>query len=50
MYYTTDEYKREVDNIFSSLFFERIHIPDFVHGKPKEAIAALEEEIKQAQK
>lgn len=50
MYYTTDEYKREVDNIFSSLFFERIHIPDFVHGRPKEAIAALEEEIKQAQK
>ncbi|MCD4826859.1 MAG: hypothetical protein K8Q99_03680 [Acholeplasmataceae bacterium] len=50
MYYTTDEYKREVDNIFSSLFFERIHIPDFVHGKPKEAIRALEEEIKQAQK
>jgi V/A-type H+/Na+-transporting ATPase subunit I len=50
MYYTTEEYKREVDNIFSSLFFERIYIPDFVHGKPKEAIAALEEEIKQAQK
>lgn len=50
MYYTTDEFKREVDNIFSSLFFERIHIPDFVHGKPKEAISALEEEIKQAQK
>ncbi len=50
MYYTTEEYKREVDNIFSSLFFERIYIPDFVHGKPKEAIFALEEEIKQARK
>lgn len=50
MYYTTDEYKREVDNIFSSLFFERIFIPDFVHGRPKEAAKALEEEIKQAQK
>lgn len=50
MYYTTDEYKREVDNIFSSLFFERIFIPDFVHGRPKEAISALEEEIKQGQK
>lgn len=50
MYYTTDEYKREVDNIFSSLFFERIFIPDFVHGKPKDAIRALEEEIKSAQK
>ncbi len=50
MYYTTDEYKREVDNIFSSLFFERIYIPDFVHGRPKEAISALEEEIKQGKK
>ncbi len=50
MYFTTDEYKREVDNIFSSLFFERIYIPDFVHGKPKEAIHALETEIAQAEK
>ncbi len=47
MYYTSPEYKREVDNIFSSLFFERIHIPDFVHGLPKEAIKALEFEIEQ---
>lgn len=50
MYFTTDEYKREVDNIFSSLFFERIFIPDFVHGTPKEAIYALEQEIETAQK
>jgi V/A-type H+-transporting ATPase subunit I len=50
MYFTTDEYKREVDNIFSSLFFERIFIPDFVHGTPKEAVSALEKEIELAQK
>ncbi len=50
MYFTTDEFKREVDNIFSSLFFERIYIPDFVHGKPKEAMKALELEIEQAEK
>lgn len=49
MYYTTDEYKREVDNIFSSLFFERIFIPDFVHGRPLEAIENLESKIKEAQ-
>ena len=49
MYFTTEEYKREVDNIFSSLFFERIFIPDFVHGKPLEAVANLEKEIEQAQ-
>ncbi len=47
MYYVTDEYKREVDNIFASLFFERIHIPDFVHGIPKEAVKALQFEIDQ---
>mgnify|MGYP003337326590 FL=1 len=49
MYYTTDEFKREVDNIFSSLFFERIFIPDFVHGRPLEAIENLEAKIKTAQ-
>ncbi|MFH0767381.1 MAG: V-type ATPase 116kDa subunit family protein, partial [Bacillota bacterium] len=50
MYFTTDEYKREVDNIFSSLFFERIFIPDFVHGTPKDALEALDAEIKTTQK
>ncbi|MDY3195345.1 MAG: V-type ATPase 116kDa subunit family protein [Paracholeplasma sp.] len=50
MYFTTEEYKREVDNIFSSLFFERIFIPDFVKGTPKEAIEALESEIDSARK
>lgn len=49
MYFTTKEYKREVDNIFSSLFFERIFIPDFVHGVPKEAVEAIEKEIENAQ-
>ena len=34
----------EIDNIFSSLYFERIHIPEFVHGKPKEALEVLKEE------
>ncbi len=50
MYYTTAEYKREVDNIFSSLLFERSMIPDFVHGKPREAIEALESEDQNIQK
>ncbi len=44
MYYTTNEYKKEVDNIFSSLLFERVMIPDFVHGTPSDAIEALESE------
>lgn len=45
MYFTTEEYKREIDNLFSSLFFERIHIPDFVHGTPKDAVESLHQEI-----
>lgn len=45
LYFTTEEYKREIDNIFSSLFFERIFIPDFVHGTPAEAITSLEKKI-----
>lgn len=45
MYFTTNQYEREVDNIFSSLFFERIHIPDFVHGTPEKAEDTLEKEI-----
>lgn len=48
MYFTTNEYEREVDNIFSSLFFERIHIPDFVHGTPVNAEVALGNEIEVA--
>lgn len=37
IYLTSQEFEREVDNVFSSLYFERIHIPDFVHGTPEEA-------------
>jgi V/A-type H+-transporting ATPase subunit I len=48
MYFTTQEYKREVDNIFSSLFFERSFIPEFVHGTPKQAIEDIEVEISHA--
>jgi len=49
MYYTTSEYKREVDNIFSSMLFERVMIPDFVHGKPSKAIEALMSENESTQ-
>ena len=45
IYITSQEYEREVDNVFSSLYFERIHIPDFVHGTPEEAEENLEQEI-----
>jgi V/A-type H+-transporting ATPase subunit I len=45
MYLSTDKFEREIDNIFSSLFFERIHIPDFVHGTPESAQVSLSMEI-----
>ena len=44
MYITTPGDAPEVDNIFSSLYFERIHIPAFVHGSPELAISEIQEE------
>lgn len=46
IYISPRNFRREVDNIFSSLYFERIHIPDFVHGTPEKAIENLEKENK----
>lgn len=50
LYMTTESHAPEVDNIFSSLYFERIHIPSFVHGTPAQAIEQLSEENAAAQK
>ena len=44
-YITTESKAPEIDNIFSSLYFERIHIPEFVHGTPQEALNVLKEEV-----
>lgn len=44
VYLTTQMKAPEIDNIFSSLYFERIHIPEFVHGTPEEALTLLKEE------
>lgn len=48
MYVTTPSNAPEVDNVFASLFFERIYIPPFVHGEPELAIAAIQEESNSA--
>ena len=45
VYFTTAKYEGDVDNIFSSLYFERIRIPEFVHGNPIQAKENLQEEI-----
>ncbi|MGB4588107.1 MAG: hypothetical protein WBI17_02585 [Clostridiaceae bacterium] len=50
IYITTKAFEREVDNIFASLYFERSHIPDFVHGTPERAKENLQEEIESMKK
>lgn len=45
IYFTLADYATEVDDIFSSLYFERIHIPGFVHGTSKEAFEKINEEL-----
>ncbi len=45
MVLSTPKYEREVDNILSSLYFERIRIPDFVHDTPEKAKENLKAEI-----
>lgn len=43
-YFTTNEYAGEVDDIFAALFFERVRVPDYVHGTPSMAIDRLSAE------
>ncbi|MBE6838837.1 MAG: ATPase [Ruminococcus sp.] len=45
MYFTTKENKDLVDGTFRSLYFERIHLPDFVQGTGKDAAAKNSEEL-----
>lgn len=45
IYFTLADYADEVDDIFSSLYFERIRIPNFVHGSSKEAFDKLNDEL-----
>lgn len=49
LYMTTTEYAPEIDNIFSLHYFERIFIPDFVHGSPEEVIVNMQGELEGVQ-
>lgn len=44
LYITTLSNAPVIDNIFSSLYFERVRIPAFVHGTPEESLKILKEE------
>lgn len=41
MYFVPEARAKEVDDIFASLYFERVWVPDFVHGTPQDAIAQI---------
>jgi len=45
MYLTTNKYEKEIDNIFSSLYFDHVYIPDYIHGTPENAQETLKKEI-----
>lgn len=45
-YFTLQDYAPQVDDIFSSLYFERMRVPDFVHGTPEEALEKISSQIK----
>ncbi len=46
LYITAKEFAAEVDEIFSSLYFERLWIPEYVHGTPDFAKVHLQTELK----
>lgn len=41
VYFVPENHAAEVDDIFSTLYFERMWVPDFVHGTPQDALAKL---------
>ncbi|MEG1446900.1 MAG: V-type ATPase 116kDa subunit family protein [Ruthenibacterium sp.] len=41
VYFVPETSAEEVDDIFASLYFERMWVPDFVHGTPQDALAQL---------
>ena len=42
MYFVPESHAKEVDDIFANLYFERMWVPDFVHGTPQDALCAGE--------
>ncbi len=41
MYFVPESHAGEVDAILTSLYFERLWVPDFVHGTPQDALVKL---------
>lgn len=49
-YFTLENYAPQIDDIFSSLYFERLRVPDFVHGTPEEALEKISKQIEDNKK
>ncbi len=47
MYFVPVTFQEEIDDIFNNLYFERTHIPEFVHGDSKEASAELHKMVEE---
>jgi V/A-type H+-transporting ATPase subunit I len=47
LYFTTSDTKNKVDKIMTSLYFERIFIPDFVNARPQEEISNLNKKFEE---
>lgn len=50
MYFVPIAFQDEIDEIFDGLYFERTHIPEFVHGNSKEASAELHKMVDEDRK
>lgn len=48
-YFATEENLAEIDDMFSSLYFERIWVPQTIHGTPGEAKNELERNLEETQ-
>lgn len=48
-YLTSSQYEEEIDEIFLSLYFERMRVPDYAHGTPQRSREMIEGLIAQEQ-
>ena len=44
-YFALTDNAPEIDDLFSSLYFERVRVPEFIHGTPEAALERLREQI-----
>jgi len=50
MYFVPVAFQEEIDEIFEGLYFERTHIPDFVHGDSAKASSELHKMVEEDRK